>query len=53
VLFHDAFHAEILALDEDLQDELLAHARTVRRTSGLARPGQRKGEEAWQGHSMT
>jgi hypothetical protein len=29
VLFHDAFHAEILALDEDLQDELLAHARLL------------------------
>ena len=26
VLFHDAFDAEFEALDEDLQDELLAHA---------------------------
>jgi len=26
VLFHDRFHAEFQALDEDLQDELLAHA---------------------------
>jgi len=29
VLFHDAFDAEFLALDEGLQDELLAHARLL------------------------
>jgi hypothetical protein len=29
VLFHDAFHAEFLGLAEDLQDELLAHARLL------------------------
>lgn len=29
VLFHDAFEAELLALDEHLQDELLAHARLL------------------------
>lgn len=29
VLFHDVFHAEFRALDEDLQDELLAHARLL------------------------
>ena len=29
VLFHDDFDAEFSALDEDLQDELLAHARLL------------------------
>jgi hypothetical protein len=29
VLFHDAFDAEFSALKEDLQDELLAHARLL------------------------
>jgi hypothetical protein len=29
VLFHDAFDSEFLALDEGLQDELLAHARLL------------------------
>lgn len=29
VLLHDAFDAELQALDEDLQDELLAHARLL------------------------
>lgn len=29
VLFHDAFNAEFLTLDERLQDELLAHARLL------------------------
>ena len=29
VLFHDDFHAEFSSLDDDLQDELLAHARLL------------------------
>jgi hypothetical protein len=29
VLFHDAFYAEFSSLKEDLQDELLAHARLL------------------------
>ena len=29
VLFHDAFDAEFLAFDEELQDELLAHAKLL------------------------
>ena len=29
VLFHDAFDAEFSSLKEDLQDELLAHARLL------------------------
>ena len=29
VLFHDAFDAEFEALEEDLQDELLAHAKLL------------------------
>ena len=29
VLFHDAFHAEFEALVEELQDELLAHAKLL------------------------
>lgn len=29
VLFHDDFDAEFAALDEDLQDELLAHAKLL------------------------
>ncbi len=29
VLFHDAFDAEFSALAEDLQDELLAHAKLL------------------------
>lgn len=29
VLFHDAFDAEFVALDEALQDELLAHAKLL------------------------
>lgn len=29
VLFHDAFDAEFSELKEDLQDELLAHARLL------------------------
>ena len=29
ILFHDDFDAEFSSLDEDLQDELLAHARLL------------------------
>ena len=29
VLFHEAFHTEFSGLDDDLQDELLAHARLL------------------------
>ncbi len=29
VLFHDAFNAELEALEEELQDELLAHAKLL------------------------
>jgi hypothetical protein len=29
VLFHEDFHAEFSVLDDDLQDELLAHARLL------------------------
>jgi len=39
VLFHDDFDAEFAALDEDLQDELLAHAKLLEECGpNLGRP---------------
>ena len=39
VLFHDDFHAEFLALDEELQDEMLAHAKLLEQFGpALGRP---------------
>ena len=50
VLFHEEFDLELQALDEDLQDELLAHATLLREFGPqLGRPSvEAQGELPWQ-----